>query len=104
MVTHLTTENLETLHSSKIPVLVDCYADWCGPCRMMAPTFEKLAEKYKGKIHFMKLDTQAEEGLAMRFEIRSLPTFVLFKNGKEVDRIIGYHSESEFVSAIEDLL
>jgi thioredoxin 1 len=70
-------------------VLVDFWATWCGPCVAIAPVIEKLAEDYAGKVKVLKLDTDANQQTAMRFNIRSIPTMLLFKNGKVVDTIIG---------------
>ncbi len=70
-------------------VLVDFWATWCGPCVAIAPVIEKLAEDYAGKVKVLKLDTDSNQATAMRFNIRSIPTMLLFKGGKVVDTIIG---------------
>lgn len=70
-------------------VLVDFWATWCGPCVAIAPVIEKLAEDYTGKVKVLKLDTDANQATAMRFNIRSIPTMLLFKDGKVVDTVIG---------------
>lgn len=93
MVEHLTLDNYEEKMSSKQPMIIDFFADWCGPCQMMAPVFSTLGKEFSGKMDFLKVDTQTEEGLAMKFGIRGLPTLVVLKDGKEVDRIVGYHDE-----------
>ena len=69
--------------------LLDFYADWCGPCKIMAPVFEEIEKDYAGKIEFQKVDVEANEQLAGQYDIRSIPTFVLVKDGKEVDRKMG---------------
>ncbi len=75
---------------SKYPiVVVDCWAPWCGPCRMIAPVIEKLAKDLKGKVVFAKLNVDENPKIAMRYRIMSIPTLLLFKNGKLVDRIVG---------------
>lgn len=74
---------------SKEPVLIDFYADWCGPCKMMAPVVEKLAEKYKGKVKVGKVNSDDEPELAQMFQVMSIPNFVIIKDGKVVDRVIG---------------
>ena len=71
------------------PVLVDFYADWCGPCKMMLPVVEKLAAEYEGKAYIYKINTDADGALAAGLGIMSIPTMILFNNGEEVDRIIG---------------
>ena len=70
-------------------VLVDFWAVWCGPCLAVAPVIEKLAKDYAGKVKVLKLDTDANQATAMRFNIRSIPTILLFKDGKVVDGVIG---------------
>ena len=72
-----------------LPVLVDFWAAWCGPCRMMAPAFEQLAGEMKTEVRFAKLDTEAAQGTASRFGIRSIPTMILFREGREIARVSG---------------
>ena len=72
-----------------LPVVVDFWAAWCGPCRMMAPAFEQLAGEMKTEVRFAKLDTEAAQGTAARFGIRSIPTMILFRGGREIARVSG---------------
>jgi len=77
------------VESNDIPVVVDFWADWCGPCKMMAPVFEQVAGEMEPDIRFAKVDTEAAQDVAMRYAIRSIPTIVLFKNGQEIARQAG---------------
>jgi len=71
-------------------VVVDFYADWCGPCRMMSPVVEQLADEYAGKVTIGKLDVDANQEIAIRYQIMGIPTLGIFSGGKLVDRLIGY--------------
>lgn len=77
------------LKSKEVPILVDFWATWCGPCRMIAPILEQLSEEFAGKVKVTKLDVDANQKTAMRFQVRSIPTLLFFKDGKLVDQVIG---------------
>ena len=79
----------ELVRDAKVPVLVDYWADWCGPCRMVAPELEKLAAQHQGRVVVAKVDTEALPAVAGRFQIRSIPTMILFREGREAKRLSG---------------
>ncbi len=81
--------------------LVDFWATWCGPCQMIAPVIEQLADEYDGKLKVGKLDVDANQTTAMRFNVRSIPSVLLFKDGQHVDTIIGAVAKAAFVEKIE---
>lgn len=88
------------LNHNQIPLLVDYYASWCGPCKMMAPVFEKTAARYPLKIRFAKVDTEAEQSLASSAGIRGVPTLILYKNGQKINEISGALSEAQLIQWI----
>lgn len=86
----ITTDNFEAeVMKSEVPVLIDFWADWCMPCKMVAPVLEEIGKDYDGKLKIGKLDVDANGELAMKFNVQSIPTLLLIKNGEEVGRKIG---------------
>jgi thioredoxin 2 len=94
----------EVIVNSEIPVIVDFWAPWCGPCKMMAPTFEKVSTKFPLKMLFTKVNTENEQNLGTRFGIRSIPTLIIFKNGKEVQRVSGALDEASLTQLASKFL
>lgn len=92
------------VEKSKLPALVDFYAEWCGPCKMMAPIFAELAGEYEGKLKFAKLDTDQNQQIAVKFNVMSIPTLVLIAKGKEAGRIIGFSNKADLKTRIDELL
>lgn len=85
---------------SNIPVLVDFYADWCGPCRMIAPILSEIAKEYAGKVKVVKINVDEESELAINFGIDSIPAILLFKNGELSGRKIGYCTKDELLKLL----
>lgn len=101
----LTMDNFETeVTNSDIPVFVDFYANWCGPCKMMAPLVDELAAEYEGKMKFAKCDIDENMALASKYRVMSIPTFMIFKNGEKADMLIGGTSKAELAAKIEGQL
>lgn len=97
----LTEQNWEQeVLKSDTPVLVDFWAQWCGPCRMVAPVLDQIANEMDGKVRIAKLDVDANQTLAYQFQVSSIPTFILFKDGKMADRMMGAVPKSGFESFI----
>ncbi|MFB2975680.1 thioredoxin [Microseira sp. BLCC-F43] len=94
----------DMLTSSDLPVLVDFYATWCGPCQMMAKILEQVSAQMSGKLKIVKIDTDKYEQLAVDHRIYALPTLVLFKNGEAVDRIEGVMQTADLIQRLQSFL
>jgi thioredoxin 1 len=104
-VIHLNNGDFDTeVLKSNVPVVVDFHADWCGPCHAIAPTIEALSNEFEGKIKFVKVDVDANQEVASRYEIMSIPTIMLFENGKVEDSIVGAYPASVYKEHIERAL
>jgi len=93
----------EAVESDK-PVIVDFWAEWCGPCRIIAPVFEKLSSEYKKKLKFAKVDISKNQDLAEKYGVRAIPCLVVFNKGKEAGRIIGSLQEDKLKAKIDGIL
>jgi thioredoxin 1 len=90
--------------NSELPVLIDLWAIWCGPCKMIGPIVEELAEEYEGKLKVGKLDVDANQQTAIKYGVRSIPTVLIFKDGEVKETIIGAVPKSVFVEKIKNVL
>jgi thioredoxin 1 len=100
----ITKENFAELKAGNLPLVVDFWATWCGPCRMVGPIIDELAKQYDGKIVVGKCDVEDNEELAAEFGIRNIPTILFFKNGEVVDKLIGAQSKAKFEEKFEAML
>ncbi len=89
---------------SAAPVLVDFWAPWCGPCRMLAPVIEELSKEYTGKVKVAKINTDDHPNAASRFKISAIPTLLFFKGGKVVEQLVGVHSKAEIKKTLDSLV
>jgi thioredoxin len=92
------------IESSPTPVLVDFWADWCGPCRMLSPTIDKLAEGYGSRMSFAKVNVDEMPDLASRFSVCSIPTLILLREGKILERVVGLRSYGELAQLLDQTL
>jgi len=88
---------------SALPVVVDVYADWCGPCRALAPLLDRLAAKYQGRLRFVKVNADEEQDLTSYYRVEGLPTLLLFRNGQLVDRVVGLSDLRALVAKLNRL-
>ena len=104
-VLQLTDENFQReVHESSMPVLVDFWAEWCAPCRMLGPTIDSLADGYVGRVKIGKVNVDANTHVAKQYDIRSIPTVLLFVDGKVVGRFVGVRPQNEFAQALDQVI
>ena len=103
MVEKLTKDTFDAaIRESDVPVLVDCFATWCGPCKMMAPIVDDIAEDYEGKLRVYKVDVDEAPEIAMNYGIMSIPCLILFDHGNEINRHVGFAPKSLLESMVND--
>jgi thioredoxin 1 len=100
----ITSENLSSLKKGDKPLVVDFWATWCGPCRMVSPIISELAEVYEGKVVIGKCDVEENEDLAAEYGIRNIPTILFFKGGEVVNKLVGAQQRAKIDEAIQQLL
>lgn len=98
-----TDQNFETeVLKATEPVLVDFWAEWCQPCQRLAPTIEKLARDYAGKVKVGKVDTDSNRDIALKYQINAIPTVILFRNGQVANKFVGLRAERDFKAALDE--
>ena len=100
----ITSENFESLKNGELPLVVDFWATWCGPCRMVGPVISEIAQEYDGRIVVGKCDVEENEDIAMEFNIRNIPTILFYKGGQVVDKMVGAQAKTRIQEKFEALL
>ncbi len=104
MALQITDENFEGYLNSDKPMVLDFWAEWCGPCRMIGPIIEELATDYEGRVIIGKMDVDNNNDVVGQFGIRNIPTVIFFKEGKMVDKVVGATTKDKFIEKIEAIL
>ena len=100
----ITSENYQSLKAGDQPLVIDFWATWCGPCRLVGPIISELAKEYDGKIVVGKCDVEECEELAQEFGIRNIPTIIFFKQGEAIDKVVGFQQKAKLQELIDKLL
>lgn len=100
----VTNENFESLKNGNLPMVVDFWATWCGPCRMIAPIVAELAQEYEGKVVVAKCDVEEADDVAAEYRVRNIPTLLFIKNGEVVDKLVGAVPKAKIEEKIQALL
>ena len=104
MALQITDANFEELLGTGKPMVLDFWAEWCGPCRMVSPIIDELAQEYEGRVTIGKMNVDENDDVVGRFGIRNIPTVIFFKTGEMVDKIVGATSKDKFKEKVENLL
>ena len=104
MALQITDANFEEMLGTGKPMVLDFWAEWCGPCRMVSPIIDELAQEYEGRVTIGKMNVDENDDVVGRFGIRNIPTVIFFKNGEMVDKIVGATSKDKFKEKVENLL
>ncbi len=100
----VTNSNFSEILSSDQPVLVDFWATWCGPCRMLSPTVDEIAQEYEGRAVVAKCNVDDSDEIAMQYRIRNIPTLIFFKGGQQVEKLVGLVSKKEITDILDKLI